>query len=159
MKNKLVVILLILMFALALGAGVVAGKLSTRAATPETPAPKRGTLPQVLQLTADQRDKMEAIWEDVRQTSNKRLAEATAIQRQQDDALMAMLTDDQKKKWQDINMQTAGKIAVLDGSRKEAFKKAVDATLKLLNENQRKIYTQIIKDRVGDLPDSTWQQP
>ena len=159
MNKRFSILILIVMFALALGAGVVAGKLSSRITPAEVPTARRSNLPDALSLSEDQRVKMQTIWEGVRETSHRCLAEAQKAQREQDEALMAMLTDEQKNQYAKLNQQTEGKIAVLDARRKVAFSKAVDDTNAILNETQRKIYGQIIKDRIGEMPDGTWERP
>jgi Spy/CpxP family protein refolding chaperone len=159
MKNKWVVVILVLMFAVALGAGVVAGKLSTRVQVEPVQPARQGTLTDALNLTPKQRDQMQAIWENVRATANDCLEQAKRAQSDQDAALMKILTADQKAQYQKLNNETIGKIAVLDARRKESFKKAIDATNLILDESQRKRYAQIIKDRVGELPDGAWETP
>ncbi len=160
MMNKTVLIVVMLMFALALGAGVVAGKLSSRLPAAEPAPPSRGTLADVLHLTPDQQAKMAAVWEGVRDTSRNCIADAEKVQRDLDQARMAMLTDEQRKKYQELSDAASGKIAEIDAKRKQAFKKAVEETNgHILDESQRKIYDQIIKDRVGDVPDGRWETP
>ena len=57
--NKSIILVVVLMFALALGAGVVAGKLSSRGTAPTI---ETGTLSEELKLTADQQKQMQRIW-------------------------------------------------------------------------------------------------
>ena len=159
MKNKTIALAVILMFALALGAGVVAGKLSTRLpANGLATSPEKGTLSELLRLKPDQRDKMREIWESVSATSRDCLDQARQVQHDQDAALMGMLNERQQAQYKALSEQTAQKIAVLDEKRKSAFRQAVEKTLPILDDGQRQVYQQIIRDR-GVLPDAAGDTP
>ncbi len=153
MKGKGVAVILVLMFALAAGAGVVAGKLSSR--LPSTPEMHvhQGTLTEMLHLTADQNARMQQIWEGVQSKSRDCMSQAQQVQREEEAALAAMLTDEQKSKLSEIRQKTKDKVTILEAQRNKAFTNAIDRTLDILNPDQRTMYKAIIKDRVGVLPD------
>jgi hypothetical protein len=136
------------MFALALGAGVVAGKLSARGSV-VAPTIETGTLSDELKLTADQQKQMQQIWEQMQTVSQKCLEDARKVQSEQDKALEAMLTPEQLAKWSKITNQSVIDIKVLDAKRKEALNNAINRTNGLLNDSQRKIYNQLIRNRLG----------
>lgn len=153
MRSKGVAVILILMFALAAGAGMVAGKLSSRVpSTPETHV-HQGTLTEMLHLSPEQNGKMQQIWESVQGKSRDCMARAQQVQHEEEVALEAMLTDEQKSKLNEIRQKSKEKVTALETQRNAAFKDAVDRTLDILNPDQRTIYKAIIKDRVGPLPD------
>lgn len=157
MSKTTVLLALVLMFGLAIGAGAVAGKLSSRFST--TPPVERGTLSEELKLSPEQRVQMQAIWEAVQKTSRDCQADAQWFQREQDSALLGMLSDEQKKQYEQLNTQTNGKIAVLTKRRKLAFEDAVSKSKGILSESQRKTYEQIIQDRIGSVPDAGFEHP
>jgi hypothetical protein len=136
---------------LALGAGVVAGTLGQRVLSPETNVvPGNGsTLSQELGLSADQRDRMQQIWEGVRTTAHDCQEQAQQLQKQRDDAVFALLTDEQKARYTQLTTECFGKIAALNTRREGAFGKAVEDTKAMLTDSQRKVYEQLIESRVG----------
>ena len=152
MNRRGIAIILVLMFALALGAGAVAGKLSAR--IPKDPAPARartGTLAEELKLTHEQSEQMQAIWEGVSRKSKGWVNDATAIQKAEDDALIEhiLTTDEQKKAFRDLRAESARKLNLLEEERKAAFDKAVEGSKKLMNEDQKQLYDQIIREKTG----------
>jgi hypothetical protein len=150
MNSKWIAVVMMLMFAVAVGAGVVTGKLSAR--LPATPAaPVVGTLSDELQLDPQQRAAMQKIWESAQRTSRDCAKAASLAQKEQDDALMALLNDEQKAKYAAVNQQTQAKIAALDLRRRAAFSDAVEQTSGILSEPQRKTYKLIIHDRWPDM--------
>lgn len=158
MRTKTALIV-VLMFVVALAAGAVAGKLASRQQQ-RTPTVVTGSeLTDQLQLTPDQREKMRPIWEAVRETADSCRKEAEADQKEQQDQLIAMLNDDQRRKYADLTSATSIKIQVLDEKRKAAVRKGIEQTEKLLSDDQRKAYRQIIKDRLGPPPDQSSQVP
>ena len=136
---------------LALGAGVVAGTLGKRvlSSEPNVSVETGSTLSQELGLSSDQRDRMQQIWEGVRNTAHDCQEQAQQLQKQRDDAVFAMLTDEQKAKYTQLTTECVGKIAVLNSRREEAFGKAVEETKSMLSDSQKKVYEQMIQSRVG----------
>lgn len=143
---------------LALGAGVVAGTLGKRVMSLDAAASSGGssglatggsTLSQELGLSDAQRDRMQQIWEGVRDTAHDCQEQAQQLQKQRDDAVFAMLTEDQKAKYTRITTECVGKIGLLNSRREAAFGKAVEATKSMLSDSQRRVYEQMIESRVG----------
>jgi len=136
---------------LALGAGVVAGTLGKRVLSlPPNVSPDVGsTLSQELGLSSDQRDRMQQIWEGVRDTAHDCQEQAQQLQKQRDDAVVALLSDEQKAKYTQLTTECFGKIAALNSRREAAFGKAVEETKSILSDSQRKVYEQMIQSRVG----------
>jgi Spy/CpxP family protein refolding chaperone len=156
MRRTRIEFLLVGLTVLALSAGVVAGMLASRlpagGTSTETPPPSPMALSDELQLTPDQREQMRQIWEPVRSQVHARFTEADDLQRQRDQALVALLNDEQKAKFEKISKQFADKFAAINESREKTFQSAVDRTLAILDETQRAKYQSIIRDRFPHLP-------
>jgi hypothetical protein len=146
-------LIIVLMFVLALGAGVVAGKLSTRV-LPSVAVPVErpvGSLSE-LKLTGDQRALMQRIWEQVRDTAHDCEREKENIRRTHEANVMALLSDAQRKKYAEMTDEGNAAGKKVDARRQAAFDDAVARTLGILNEEQRQAYRQILQDRVGETP-------
>ena len=158
MRKTRIEILLIGLTVIALGAGVVAGVLASRlpVATEETSHPVPGVEPtplaHELNLTADQQAQMRGIWEGVRGRVHGTFDEAQRLQRERDEALVSLLNDEQKAKFQRIAQDYSDRFDKLSQKRKTTFDEAVTKTRRLLNDEQRRKYDEILKKRVGSLP-------
>jgi Spy/CpxP family protein refolding chaperone len=147
---------------LALSAGVVAGLLASRLpvssgrsdGVPPSAAPVPGgsmekSLSEELQLTPDQREQMRGIWEGVRDRMHQAFDEANDLQRQRDQRLVEILaTDEQRAQFAKISKEFEEKYNQIARERDEAFNAAVDKTKKLLSDQQRTKYEQILKRNV-----------
>jgi hypothetical protein len=155
---------LIAVATLALGAGLAVGTLSKRVIGPSAvdlssgggstevlPASSTGgsTLSQELGLSTDQRNQMQQIWEGVQTTAHDCQEKAQKLQKQRDDAVFDMLSDEQKAKYTQLTTECFGKIGLLNSQREAAFNKAVEQTKSILNDTQKKVYEQLIASRVG----------
>jgi len=145
-------ILMIAVAILAMGAGLAAGLLSSRLPTTR-PAPSLDRTPLVaeLQLTPEQRDKMQEIWESTRGQVQRIFQDAQNLQRQRDDALVALLNPEQKAKFEAIAKSYADRSAQLESTRIQLFRDAVIRTKGLLTDEQQRKYDEILKTRVGTL--------
>jgi hypothetical protein len=147
-------LVLVAVATLALGAGLAVGTLSKRViGQPVVEVSSGGggadELSQELGLSADQRGQMQQIWEGVRNEAHDCQQKAQELQRQRDDAVFAMLSDEQKAKYTQLNTECVGKIGLLNSQREAAFDKAVVQTKSILNDSQKKVYEQLIAARVG----------
>ena len=142
-------IIVVLMFVLALGAGVVAGKLSARISQP--PAERTAAnLTTQLDLSSDQRAQMQHIWEHVRDVAHRCARDKKILTKEHEDAVVALLNDIQKEKYKQLTDDTNADAAKIDALEKQTFEDAVKKTREMLNDQQRLAYDQILKDRVGD---------
>ena len=156
MRATKITLILIIMCGVALGAGVVAGKLTTRTPAPLVPIVSPGAgLTDELALTSEQREQMRQIWESVRDTAETCSRQAQTAEKQMQAELIGMLTDEQKARYEKLSNGTKAKIDSLNAYRQHAFKDAVDRTLQILKPDQRKAYEQIVKNRIGQLPQDT----
>jgi Spy/CpxP family protein refolding chaperone len=157
MRKTRIEILLIGLTVVALGAGVVAGVLASRlpaaqedgAVAPPAPGVEPTPLAQELGLSPDQQAQMRGIWETVRGRVHGSFEEAQRLQKQRDEALVALLNDEQKAKFQRIARDFADRFDKLSHERKTTFDEAVAKTRRLLNDEQRQKYDEILKKRVG----------
>jgi hypothetical protein len=146
-----VTILLMAMFALAMAAGVVTGRLLSRPLAPPQ-ASGASSLADELQLSRDQQEQMRKYWEEARHTAQACAREAERIQRQHDEQLQKILTDEQKGEYERLSQANHQRIAEQDAKRQAAFHQAVNSTEKILRPDQRRAYLQIIKNHVGQVP-------
>jgi hypothetical protein len=154
MKKNRIIVLLIGVPLIALGAGVATGMLASRlpAMNPAHPPQASGQLPlaEQLRLSDAQRDQMQQIWERAQSRVRRGVESAQQLQQQRDDALVALLNDEQKAAFEKISKEYADRYAELMARRDEEFSLAVSQTRKLLDEQQRQTYDQILRSHVGE---------
>jgi Spy/CpxP family protein refolding chaperone len=159
MKKTKLQILLIGITVIALSAGIVAGILAARLpvaraaqTTADASSVGEGSLSQELDLTPDQQAQMRSIWEPVRGHVHETFQYAQRLQKERDEALVALLNDEQKARFEKISQDFANRFQELSKSRDRTFTDAVQKTRRLLNDIQRKKYDEILKNRVGETP-------
>src|SRR5690348_12961163 len=86
-------------FALALGAGLVAGKLDWSAAPTTAAQPAASPLAAELGLSPAQCDQIRTIWEPLRQAARASQDEARRLDQRRDLALEALLTPEQREQY------------------------------------------------------------
>jgi Spy/CpxP family protein refolding chaperone len=102
-----------------------------------------------LQLTAEQAAKMDEIWNALRDFHRFR-DQRQAVQKQREEAVRAILTQEQKAKYDAVLKDYADKIAELGKAREKAFQEAVEKTKLILNAAQRKKYEEWLKSMPED---------
>ena len=162
MRKKRTEILIILVAALAMSAGVVAGLLASRLpaganqstgttnanVTAPPPASFERTLADELALRDDQREHMRQIWEGVRERVHKTFDDAQNLQKERDEALVALLSDEQRVKFAKISQDYANRFGELTKRRDATFEEAVEKTKQMLDPQQRAKYEEILKAHV-----------
>jgi len=135
-KSRLVVIL---SFVLAFAAGLAAGLLAGRGSgSPHG----RSYLTRKLNLTPQQREQMRKIWaESMGQIRQQR----EVLEKERDQAVRAILTEEQQEKYDEIMRDFSSKVAALSETRRKTFQEAVEQTKKILNESQRRKYEELLK--------------
>jgi Spy/CpxP family protein refolding chaperone len=106
--------------------------------------PIRGHLVDLLQLTAEQEAKMDEIWNPLRDAHRFR-DQRQALREQTETAVRAILTEEQKAKYDALLKEHADKVAELGKAREKAFQEAVEKTKLVLNPEQRKKYEEWLK--------------
>jgi hypothetical protein len=140
---------LVLAYILALAAGTTSGLLAER---------WRGTAPPVattpladqLGLSAAQVVQMREIWQKT--DADSYLRRAQDIQRERDQALVGILTDDQKEKFAIMDQEFARRFDDLKEERNAVFRDALSKTEAMLSDEQRAKYEQIVRQRIGSFP-------
>src|SRR5215207_7523518 len=106
MRKNRIILLMIGVPIVALGAGVATGMLASRLpAVNQGHTEVTGQLPlgEQLQLKADQRQRMQEIWERAQSRVRRSVESAQQLQQQRDDALVALLNDEQKAAFEKIS--------------------------------------------------------
>jgi Spy/CpxP family protein refolding chaperone len=153
MKTSRIKILVMVVFVLTLGAGVVAGLLAARLPTspPKSDSSGGGSpLETELSLTPDQREKMKAIWIGVQSITQESLEQSLKAENERDRGIDALIPADRIDAYNTIKRNYAETNAKLKGRRDAAFDKAVAETKeKILTPAQREKYEKILKKRLG----------
>ncbi|MEI7767304.1 MAG: hypothetical protein WCJ97_07695 [Phycisphaerae bacterium] len=142
------VVLLLIVFLVALGSGFIAGFTAQR--QPMGPGPKpepRSWLERELKLSDTQKEQMRAIWsEHMRSGSTTQpVDKRRQYARERDDAVVALLTAEQKAEYDRIRQTYDAKVAELNQQREAQFKAAVEKSKAILNPEQQKVYEEILK--------------
>jgi uncharacterized membrane protein len=147
-KTKLLVLVA---FALALVGGGAAGMLAARYVARPTPVADSGNVPlsDELQLSPSQRDQIRVIWLGMQDTADNCYREAQRLDRQEHDAIISLLIDEQKKQYEKIHQDYQDRYTANTARRQAAFDQAVDGTKKLLDDSQRRRYEQILAGKMG----------
>jgi Spy/CpxP family protein refolding chaperone len=166
MRTLKITLVLGVMFVVAMAAGVMAGRATARPGSrPSAPPPEStqevggSPLADELQLSREQAEQMRPIWEAARTTAQASAKEAERIQREHDEQLRAMLTDEQRARYAQLSQANHRRIAAADARRREAFRQAVAETKKILRPDQWRAYEQIIRNQVGAAPDLGEEAP
>lgn len=149
-KAKLI---MAVVFLVTLGSGLVAGMLITRlggGSAVSTPQQAPATpLARELNLTAEQNDRMRNIWEGVRTKVDDCFIHAQDAQKRRDQALLDLLSDEQKIKFARLQEQCTDTLRSLKIERDAAFKAAVEQTNRMLSDSQQQRYREILQSRLG----------
>jgi hypothetical protein len=153
MKAAKPMALLFAAFGLALAAGIAGGLLLARVPRDQgrsnRSAAASSPLGAELGLSSTQAEEMRKIWEGVRDTAQQCFDDGRRLQKDRDDALVALLTNEQKERFEKISSDYAEQFAGLNRRRDKEFQKAVHQTRQLLSESQWQKYEQILRSRVG----------
>jgi len=137
-------VILLVCFIAALAAGVAAGMAFSRFSDP--PRPRRDPLG----LSLEQREQMRQIWSSVESTSRTPHRERMdGLRKEREDAIRALLTDEQKAQYEAILKTHDQKMDDLAAERKKAIDDAVNRTKEILNEEQRAKYDEMLNKRAG----------
>lgn len=158
MKTVRANLILIVVAVLTLGAGVTGGLLIARvsaaaAGGTQHTFPAGTALPsplaEELRLTPSQREQLRTIWEGVNETVQDCFEQARGIQRQREDALVALLSPEQKSRFERIAADYAQRFDGVVQRRNAAFDNAVKQTRQILDPGQRDAYDKMLQKRLG----------
>jgi hypothetical protein len=137
---------------LVLCAGVVVGRLSARLAV-EPPPPPAGHSPSWLQdqlaLSGDQRQQMDAIWAEVKQEMGTDRDRRREFDRERDEAIQNLLSDQQKLIYQEIYNEYHTKRQQMENTRDALIKNAEERSRAMLSDSQKVRWDQLSKDMHG----------
>ncbi|HVT82385.1 MAG TPA: hypothetical protein VHM90_17205 [Phycisphaerae bacterium] len=149
-KTKRFEILLVVLTVLALGAGLTAGLLSSRLPAQSDQDSSISPLQAELDLTPAQREQMKQIWEGAQAKVLRAFNDAQALQKNRDDEIIRMLTDEQREKFAELSKKYADQYDELQQNREKVLNNAVERTMEILNDKQRIKYQAILKARLGE---------
>jgi Spy/CpxP family protein refolding chaperone len=139
-------ILMIIAVVLSLGAGILLGFAGSRMPFHDHHG-GHSFLMDELNLTEDQRNQMQKIWSDtVDGLRDKHFQQMDQMRQDREAAIDALLTPDQKTKYDAMNKDFQAKMAVIDKERDDSIQSAIDQTKKILTDSQRAKYEQLLKD-------------
>ncbi len=141
---------MIAIFVVALGAGLLAGHsffpARGRMMPPPPPDGERSVLKYELGLSDEQAEKMKGIWSEWIKTGGSRHGDARrTVQKEREDAVVALLTPEQKKEYEKIAVKYNERMNQLGKERDAAFQQAVEKTKAILNDKQREKYEVLMK--------------
>ena len=151
MKTTKITLLLVAMFVTAMAAGIAMGWSTAKPAKLQPKPIGASPLSEELQLTPQQCEQIRPLWEQARDTARECAREGEQIQREHEQALKLLLTDEQKLGYEKLSQENHRRIAEQDAGRKKAFRQAVDGTKRLLQPDQQRAYEQIIKNQLGSI--------
>jgi Spy/CpxP family protein refolding chaperone len=143
-------VVLILAYVLALAAGTTSGVLAERMRS--AGAVSGAPLAEQLQLTPDQCNRMRSLWQGVNDTEDDCYRQAEKLEHLRDDALVKLLTNEQKAAFASTDKVFAAEFAALSDRREKALQSALHDTEAMLSPDQRVKYEQIVRQRLGRLP-------
>ncbi len=137
--------LIIAIFTVALGTGFVVGMGMTR--PPIGPKIQgHSWLVDKLQLSPEQSEKIKAVWsENLHDTGKRRSDSIKQFRKDRDDALMSLLSPEQKAAYEKILAHYNDQITELNREQEAQFQAAAGKTKDLLDDHQRQIYDELLK--------------
>ena len=136
-------IILVVCFLVTFAAGGVVGWSVLR---PDHPPRGPSWLTAELDLTDQQREQMHNIWSEVMgATMRQHGDQSKALRQERDQAVIALLTDEQKTRYDAIYKEYLRKEAELSDQRKQAFDEAVKRTMQILTPEQAAKYEELMK--------------
>jgi hypothetical protein len=135
-------LLIATLFLIALGTGIVVGMGMSKAPKAED---RKSWLAEELSLTADQSEKMKAIWSDISRPGQSSFERRRQLGRERDDAVQALLTEEQKTAYTALLDKYNLQMAELNHEREQAFQAAVESTKDILTEQQRVKYDELLR--------------
>ena len=138
-------------FLVAFSAGLVVG-LQTHTSAPAavvsttrpTTQPRGGFLPAALNLTPEQQEKMKQIWANVADRDRKeQFDKHNQCRKERDEAILALLSTDQKTTYDDIQKTFRDKNDAIDREMRAEFDRKVEETNEILTPEQRVKYAEL----------------
>lgn len=139
-------VIMMIAFALTLGAGAAVGMLGARQAAvrdQDKRQPPRSWLADELALNDEQREKMKTIWSDVSKSREESFDNRRKLDKERADAFQAFLgklSPEQRAEYESIRQDFEQKRQALDRDREAKFAEAEHKTEEILTPEQRDKY-------------------
>jgi Spy/CpxP family protein refolding chaperone len=147
-------LLLIIGFVFSFGAGVLLSPrlMQTTHAVPATQASHReGWLTSELNLTPLQQEQIKKIWsETAHRGSREQEDRRRQIRKDRDDAIAALIQPPNKEKFELVLKTYADQQSAMDREWRASFLRAEEKTKQILNQDQRKKYEEMLKNREAE---------
>jgi hypothetical protein len=146
-------VILVSTAALMMGAGVMVGRVTSQ--LPEHGRRQEWShswMADQLDLTPDQQQKMDAIWADTRQKIDKTFQRRRDMEKQRQQAVHELLTEQQRAAWEKINQDFQDQRDELFKERNAVIQDAEERSRALLSEDQQKkwdILSKQMRERHG----------
>lgn len=139
-----VIQVLVIVFIVALGSGIVIGKKFPMATKPDSH--ERSRLSDELKLNDDQREKMRNIWQEVVRGGSRQggFDRRRQLAKERDEAIAAIMTKEQKPAYDAVLATYSQQVAELSKEREATFQKAVEQTKAILDPGQRAKYEELL---------------
>ena len=143
-KTRLILVAsCIIVFAAGAAAGVLASKL-------KAPRPRGSWLSRELKLTGQQEEQMRKIWRPAGTARQGRHDDRMAVlARERDEAIVALLSEEQKAGYDAIGREYARKVDELAQERHKAFEERMAQTKQILTPEQARRYDELLKEPRG----------
>lgn len=140
-------IIMLVAFVLVMSAGVVVGRLWARLPVETRPQGRSPSwLADQLQLSSDQRQQMDAIWNDTKQQIGALMDHRRGLDREREQAIRNLLTPDQRTAYDKINDDFRARRSDLDKQREALLRQANERSRALLTETQQKRWDTLTKE-------------
>ncbi|HLX59724.1 MAG TPA: hypothetical protein VKX17_00450 [Planctomycetota bacterium] len=165
-------VIIVVCFGMAFGAGLVAGKLWERTASaaaqtaqpPSVVTPKPEDKSEVaekhdvqqggwlapLKLTSEQNEQMKAIWSGVMKNGPQRHKQSEALKKERDDAVKALMTEEQRGKYVSLNTKfehsNADAWAKMQETQARCRKERDEGVKAIFTDDQKRYYDDIYKN-------------
>ena len=135
--------ILIVSFLVTFAAGAATGLLVARLDhRPRGPS----WLANELNLTSRQREQMDGIWSEVMGSMMRQRSEQSkALRQERDQAITALLTEEQQSRYEAILKDYARKETEMSEQRKQAFEEAIKRTKEILTPEQAAKYDELMQ--------------
>ncbi|MDB5299598.1 MAG: hypothetical protein JWO87_1261 [Phycisphaerales bacterium] len=139
-------LVMLLGFALMFVAGLAVGRAKrvVPLAKPADAQPASSIIGKELNLTPEQREQMKKIWEPV--GHHPEPAEYKEADRQRDESIRSLMSEDQRTQYDQIVHDHDAKIAALRAEHETAMRAAEAESRAILTEAQQKTFDQMIKE-------------
>ena len=143
-KTKMI---LIVSFLVTAAAGIGVGMLVS---WPNPRYARRSRLARELNLSSEQQEQMRKIWSEVRGFRGGRTGEnRRALTQERDKAMIALLSEEQLSRHQQIVQEYERKLEELSQERRRRVQEAVKRTKQILTPEQAGKYEELLKKRGG----------